>query len=105
MTEPTVHIIAGPTASGKSARALELARVHNGAVINADSLQIYQDSPILSAIPDAQEMGDTPHKLYGFLKPDVLSINNYLVLLLVFGPALVVTIILVFSKILKAESN
>ena len=44
-------------------------------------------------------------KYYGFLKPDVLLINNYLVLLLVFGPALVVTIILVFNKILKAESN
>jgi hypothetical protein len=44
-------------------------------------------------------------KYYGFLKPDVLLINNYLVLLLVFGPALVVTIILVFDKILKAENN
>ena len=44
-------------------------------------------------------------KYYGFLKPDVLLINNYLVLLLVFGPALVVTIILVFNRILKAESN
>tara|TARA_A100000164_G_scaffold121289_1_gene107181 strand:+ start:99 stop:302 length:204 start_codon:yes stop_codon:yes gene_type:complete len=41
----------------------------------------------------------------GFLKPDVLLINNYLVLLLVFGPALVVTIILVFNKVLKAERN
>ena len=44
-------------------------------------------------------------KYYGFLNPDILLINNYLVLLLVFGPALVVTIILVFNKILKAESN
>ncbi len=44
-------------------------------------------------------------KYYGFLKPDILLINNYLVLLLVFGPALVVTIILVFNKIQKAESN
>ena len=44
-------------------------------------------------------------KYYGFLNQDVLLINNYLVLLLVFGPALVVTIILVFNKILKAESN
>jgi len=40
-------------------------------------------------------------KFYGFLNPEVLMINNYLVLLLVFGPALVVTIILVFNKILK----
>jgi len=41
-------------------------------------------------------------KYFGFLKPEVLLINNYLVLLLVFGPALVVTIILVINKILKA---
>jgi len=40
-------------------------------------------------------------KFYGFLKPEILIINNYLVLLLVFGPALVVTMILVFIKILK----
>ena len=44
-------------------------------------------------------------KYYGFLKPDVLLINNDLVFLLVFGPALLVTILLVFNKILKAESN
>tara|TARA_R110002126_G_scaffold3263_1_gene18439 strand:+ start:139213 stop:140085 length:873 start_codon:yes stop_codon:yes gene_type:complete len=70
LDKKTVYIIAGPTASGKSARALELACAHNGVVINADSLQIYQDLPILSAIPDAQEMGDIPHKLYGFLTPE-----------------------------------
>ena len=40
-------------------------------------------------------------RLYGFLNPEILIINNYLVLFLVFGPALVVTIILVFNKILK----
>ena len=40
-------------------------------------------------------------RYYGSVKPDILLINNYLVLLLVFGPALVVTIILVFNKILK----
>tara|TARA_B100000900_G_scaffold377607_1_gene361186 strand:- start:3124 stop:3327 length:204 start_codon:yes stop_codon:yes gene_type:complete len=44
-------------------------------------------------------------RYYGTLKPDILLINNYLVLLLVFGPGLVVTIILVFNKILKAERN
>ena len=44
-------------------------------------------------------------KFYGSLNPEVLLINNYLVLFLVFGPALVVTIILVFNKILKVESN
>ena len=44
-------------------------------------------------------------KFYGLLKPESLLINNYLVLLLVFGPALVVTIILVFNKILKVRGN
>ena len=44
-------------------------------------------------------------RLYGFLKPESLLINNYLVLLLVFGPALVVTIILVINKILKVDRN
>ena len=44
-------------------------------------------------------------KVYGFLNTEVLSINNYLVFLLVFGPALIVTIILVFKKILKTERN
>ena len=44
-------------------------------------------------------------RFYGFLMPETLLINNYLVLLLVFGPALVVTIILVFNKILKVEKN
>ncbi len=44
-------------------------------------------------------------RFYGLLKPEVLLINNYLVLSLVFGPALVVTMILVFNKILKAERN
>ena len=47
----------------------------------------------------------TSFKYYGFLNPDILLINNYLVLLLVFGPALVVTILLVFNKIKKAESD
>ena len=44
-------------------------------------------------------------KLYGFFKPESLLINNFLVLLLVFGPALIVTIILVFNKVLKVERN
>jgi len=44
-------------------------------------------------------------KFYALLKPEILLINNYLVLLLVFAPALVVTIILVFNKILKVERN
>jgi len=62
-----VIIIAGPTASGKSALALELAAARGGTIINADSQQIYRDLTILSARPDATAMARAPHRLYGFL--------------------------------------
>jgi tRNA dimethylallyltransferase len=62
-----VVIIAGPTASGKSALALELAAAFGGTIINADSQQIYRDLKILSARPDAAAMRHVPHRLYGFL--------------------------------------
>ncbi len=62
-----VILIAGPTASGKSALALELAVAFDGAIINADSLQIYRDLRILSARPDAAAMARAPHRLYGYL--------------------------------------
>ena len=62
-----VVIIAGPTASGKSALALELAAALGGIIINADSQQIYRDLRILSAQPDAATMRRAPHRLYGFL--------------------------------------
>jgi tRNA dimethylallyltransferase len=62
-----VVIIAGPTASGKSALALELAAAFGGVIINADSQQIYRDLKILSARPDAAAMRRVPHRLYGFL--------------------------------------
>jgi tRNA dimethylallyltransferase len=64
---PAVVIIAGPTASGKSGLALELAARFGGTVINADSQQIYRDLRILSARPDAAVEARTPHRLYGFL--------------------------------------
>jgi tRNA dimethylallyltransferase len=62
-----VVIVAGPTASGKSALALELAAGLAGIIINADSQQIYRDLPIFSAQPDAAAMRRIPHRLYGFL--------------------------------------
>jgi tRNA dimethylallyltransferase len=62
-----VIVIAGPTASGKSALALELAVALHGTIINADSLQCYRDLRILSARPDAAAMARVPHRLYGFL--------------------------------------
>lgn len=62
-----VVIVAGPTAGGKSALALELAAAFGGVIINADSQQIYGDLRILSARPDAAAMRRVPHRLYGFL--------------------------------------
>ncbi len=64
---PRVLLIAGPTASGKSALALEVARLHGGEIINADSMQVYRDLHILSARPFDAEMGDVPHHLYGVM--------------------------------------
>jgi tRNA dimethylallyltransferase len=62
-------LIAGPTASGKSALALEIARETNGVVINADSMQVYDILQILTARPAASEMGDVPHELFGHVHP------------------------------------
>ena len=66
----SVVIITGPTASGKSARALAVARAANGVVINADAMQCYAPLPILSAQPSVAERVNIPHRLYGFLQPE-----------------------------------
>jgi tRNA dimethylallyltransferase len=58
-------LIAGATASGKSALALELAERTNGVVLNADSAQLYRDLPILSAAPTETELTRAEHRLYG----------------------------------------
>lgn len=62
-----IIIISGPTASGKSAYAIKLAKQFNGAVINADALQIYDSLPILSAQPNSEEQQGVLHYLYGSL--------------------------------------
>src|SRR5665213_379685 len=64
MTEELI-IVAGPTASGKSAPALALAAELDGTIINADSMQVYRDLPILTAQPDAATQARVPHRLYG----------------------------------------
>src|SRR5947209_18770504 len=64
---PAVIVIAGPTASGKSALALELADTLGAVIINADSLQSYRDLRILTARPDEAAERRMPHRLYGFL--------------------------------------
>lgn len=58
-------LIAGPTASGKSALAIEIARRTGGTVVNADSMQVYADLRVLSARPSAAEEAMVPHRLYG----------------------------------------
>lgn len=58
-------LIAGPTASGKSALALRLAEKHGGVVINADSMQVYRDLRVITARPSPEEEARAPHRLYG----------------------------------------
>ena len=60
-------LIAGPTASGKTALALRLAQSRPVTIINADSAQVYGALPILSAQPSAEEMASAPHRLFGYL--------------------------------------
>lgn len=62
---PAAILIAGPTASGKSALAIRLALRHGGVVINTDSMQVYADLRRLTARPDADEEARVPHRLYG----------------------------------------
>ena len=65
MAVPDFIIIAGPTASGKSALAVALARRVNGIIINADSMQVYAGLPILTAMPTATDLASVPHYLFG----------------------------------------
>ena len=58
-------LIAGPTASGKSALALDLARRLRGLIINTDSMQVYRDLRIITARPSREEEREVPHRLYG----------------------------------------
>jgi len=63
-------VIAGPTASGKSALASALASEFGGVVINADSMQVYRGVPILTAQPTKEEQARLPHRLYGVFAPE-----------------------------------
>ena len=68
-TANKVFIIAGPTASGKSGLALDMAQALDGVVINADSMQVYQGTPIISAAPTQEDKAKAPHKLYEIYLP------------------------------------
>ncbi|WP_426257693.1 tRNA (adenosine(37)-N6)-dimethylallyltransferase MiaA [Sphingomonas sp. DC1600-2] len=62
---PRLALIAGPTASGKSALAIAVAEQHDGVVINADSAQVYRDLRVLTARPTAEDEARVPHRLFG----------------------------------------
>ena len=71
-------LIAGPTASGKSAVALALAERLGGAVINADSMQVYAEAPVLTAQPGAAARACVPHLLYGHVPArELYSVGRY----------------------------
>ncbi len=61
-----IILLAGPTASGKSRLAIELAKYFNGEIINADSMQIYKEISILTSKPSAKDIKIIKHHLYGF---------------------------------------
>lgn len=69
MTTPEPYYICGPTASGKSSLALEMAKKLDGEIVNADAFQLYQGLEIVSAAPTAGELASWPHHLYGVLEP------------------------------------
>lgn len=69
MPLPPAIVIAGPTASGKSALALAVAREFDGVVINADSMQVYDVLRVVTARPSEEDEAAAPHRLYGALHP------------------------------------
>lgn len=93
---PSILLIAGPTASGKSALALRLAQATGGAVVNADALQLYGDLRVLTARPSVEEEARAPHHLFGVADAaDGWSVGRWLeaaraVLAGIAGPAIVV---------------
>jgi tRNA dimethylallyltransferase len=80
MSNPApVIIIAGPTASGKSALAIDLAETFGGCVINADSMQVYAELRVLTARPGADAEARAPHRLYGVLPAsEACSVGRWL---------------------------
>src|SRR6476646_6544053 len=68
---PPLTLIAGPTASGKSALTLELARDRPSVVVNADAMQVYRDLRVLTARPSTDEEAVVPHLLFGHIDGEV----------------------------------
>jgi tRNA dimethylallyltransferase len=77
--KPFALLVAGPTASGKSALAMAIAARLGGLVVNADSMQVYDGLRVLSARPSKEDEAKVPHRLYGFVRPGVeFSVGRYL---------------------------
>lgn len=78
MEKTALLVIAGPTASGKTSLAVELARKYNGEIVSADSMQIYKRMNIGTAKPTKEEMGGIPHHMMDFLEPsESYSVAEY----------------------------
>jgi tRNA dimethylallyltransferase len=76
-----IIIIAGPTGSGKSALAIDVAQKFSGVIINADSMQVYRELDVISARPTARDLKQAPHRLYGVLAAsDPCSVGRWLVM-------------------------
>ena len=72
-------LIAGPTASGKSALALEIAETRGGVIVNADAIQVYDNWRVLTARPSPAEEARAPHRLYGHVAHDAAySVGDWL---------------------------
>lgn len=73
-----ITIVCGPTASGKSNFALEIAQKTNGVIINADAFQVYENLEICTASPSKEDKGIVPHYLYNFVSPtDQYTVGKY----------------------------
>lgn len=78
MAKQPIIVVLGPTASGKTALAVELAKLYNGEVISADSMQIYRGMDILTAKPTEEEKQGIKHHLMDFLEPETdFSVADY----------------------------
>lgn len=76
--KPKVIVIGGPTASGKTALSIELAKKIDGEIVSADSMQIYKDMSIGTAKPTIEEIGDVKHYMLDFVFPDTrYSVSQY----------------------------
>ena len=78
MTKPLVAVVVGPTASGKTALAVEISKAFDGEVVSADSMQIYKGMNIATAKPTDEEMQGIPHHLISIIGADeVFSVNQF----------------------------